>query len=89
MWPLSYLANQVKQQRRPAAVDNSFMAWEKDCSSAIQAMLDRYCDKRDAADEKLFKFMYENSWMKNPVRQPLVWRTANRPGNRATAYGKT
>jgi tellurite resistance protein len=64
MWPLSYLANQVKQQRRPAAADNSFMAWEKDCSSAIQAMLDRYRDKRDAADEKLFKFMYENSWMK-------------------------
>ena len=52
------LAEQVRRNRRPAAVDNPFLAWQQIASQNIAASLDLFRDIRDSATELLFKQVY-------------------------------
>jgi pimeloyl-ACP methyl ester carboxylesterase len=66
MIPFKAWASNVKGdgQRRPAAEDNPFSAWEKTMSGIIVDCLNYYRDARDAGSELMFQTMYENPWMK-------------------------
>lgn len=64
LWGLQLLAPCVKSVRRPAKEDNPFVQWEKSVSTLIEASLDNFRDQRDKYHENLFKFLYDNSWMK-------------------------
>ncbi|WP_372678938.1 DUF3141 domain-containing protein [Desulfosarcina sp.] len=65
MAPVGAWAAQVKEKgnRRPAAEDNLFSAWEAIWSKSIVDGMNLYRDVRDAASESMFKAMYENPWM--------------------------
>jgi pimeloyl-ACP methyl ester carboxylesterase/tellurite resistance protein len=66
MAPVKTWAAQVKEKdnRQPVTEDNLFSAWEAFWSQSIIAEMNLYRDVRDAACESIFKFMYENPWMK-------------------------
>jgi hypothetical protein len=64
MAPVRQAAEAIKQQRRPAATDNPWRAWETLVSDMIVDGLNLYRDTRDAACEMLFKALYENPGMK-------------------------
>ncbi len=66
MMPFKTWAASIKSdgQRRPAAEDNPFSAWEKTMSGIIVDWLNYYQDARDAGSELMFQAMYENPWMK-------------------------
>ncbi|WP_332696073.1 DUF3141 domain-containing protein, partial [Bosea sp. (in: a-proteobacteria)] len=51
-------AEQVRADRRPAAPDNPFLAWQEIVSRNIVASLDLFRDIRDSATELLFKQVY-------------------------------
>jgi pimeloyl-ACP methyl ester carboxylesterase len=63
MWTIKTLAQMVKAQRKPVGADNPFVKQEKQAAGQIEKALDDYRDKRDAAQEKLFKMIYESPWM--------------------------
>jgi tellurite resistance protein len=54
----------VRAHRRPVEPDNPFLKWEKWFSTAVQSSLNSYRDLRDRLQERLFKRLYDNSWMK-------------------------
>jgi hypothetical protein len=58
MLPIAAAAEAVRQARRPAAVDNTFVAWQENGSKAIIEGLDRWRDLRDAWCERLFFAIY-------------------------------
>jgi pimeloyl-ACP methyl ester carboxylesterase len=58
MQQVAQLAEQVRQQRRPAAPDNPFLAWQTKVSEEIIAALDGYRDQRDSLMEKAFLAIY-------------------------------
>jgi len=60
MWTIKSLAEMVRAQRRPVAPDNPYLQAEQRASAAIERGLDGYRDARDAAQEKLFKAIYES-----------------------------
>jgi pimeloyl-ACP methyl ester carboxylesterase len=60
MWTIKSLAEMVRAQRQAVSADNAFVKAEKQVSAAIEQGLDRYRDARDAAQEKLFKAIYES-----------------------------
>ena len=66
MFPFKSWASNIKHngQRRPAAEDNLFSAWEGTISDIIVDWLNYYRDARDAGCELMFQTMYENPWMK-------------------------
>jgi hypothetical protein len=66
MAPVKTWGAQVKEKenRRPAAENNLFSAWEAFWSQSIVDGMNLYRDLRDAACESMFKSMYENPWMK-------------------------
>jgi tellurite resistance protein len=66
MSPVRTWAAQVKEKdnRRPAAEDNLFSAWEVFWSKSIVDGMNLCRDVRNAACESIFKAMYENPWMK-------------------------
>lgn len=56
--PVAQLAEQVREQRQPAAPDNPFWALQKMASDAIVAGLDIWRDLRDSACERIFMATY-------------------------------
>jgi tellurite resistance protein len=66
MIPVKQTADRLREngQRRPAAKDNLFLAWEGLVSDMIVDGLDLYREARDTAWETLFKTVYESPWMK-------------------------
>jgi hypothetical protein len=67
MQQVAQLAAQVREQRRPAAADNPFLAWQAMVSDGIIAALDGYRDMRDSSLEQIFLAIYSS-----PVLQALV-----------------
>lgn len=51
-------ADLVREQRRPAAPDNPFLAWQEIISQNIVASLDLFRDIRDSTTELVFKQIY-------------------------------
>jgi len=58
MTPLSAIADQVRQNRAPAAADNPFVALQERVSNQIIAALDGWRDIRDALAESTFLTVY-------------------------------
>jgi pimeloyl-ACP methyl ester carboxylesterase len=58
MRPVARLAEQVRQQRQPAAPDNPFIRWQNKVSDGIIAALDGYRDLRDRSMEQMFLSLY-------------------------------
>jgi len=67
MKQVAELAEQVREQRKPAAPDNPWLKWQSMVSDGIIAALDDYRDKRDAGLEKLFLAIYSS-----PMLQAMV-----------------
>jgi hypothetical protein len=67
MKPVAELAEQVRENRQPAAPDNPFVKWQAIVSDNIIAALDGYRDQRDAGLEKLFLAIYSS-----PALQAMV-----------------
>ena len=67
MQQVAQLAEQVRQQRRPVAPDNPFLAWQAQMSDGIIAALDGYRDQRDSLMEKIFLAIYSS-----PALQAMV-----------------
>ncbi|MEE4357656.1 MAG: DUF3141 domain-containing protein [Desulfococcaceae bacterium] len=63
MLPVSSLASQIRENRRPADPENSLLAVEKAMSASIAAGLDWYRDVRDAGSEFIFRMLYDNPLM--------------------------
>jgi uncharacterized tellurite resistance protein B-like protein len=64
LWPFDLMGHWVRVHRRPVEPDNPFLRWETLFSSAVQSSLNSYRDSRDRFQERLFKVVYDNSWMK-------------------------
>ena len=58
--PVKWLAEQVKDIRRPAAEDNPFAVMEQYCSDTLEIGLNCYRDMRDLAQEWVFNSIYDN-----------------------------
>jgi pimeloyl-ACP methyl ester carboxylesterase len=58
MAPFAALAPMVREQRRPAAPDNAFLAWEALWADGVERSLDLWRDLRDATFESAFHAMY-------------------------------
>ena len=67
MQQVAQLAEQVRQQRKPVASDNPFLAWQAKMSDGIIAALDGYRDQRDSLLEKIFLAIYSS-----PALQAMV-----------------
>ncbi len=67
MKQVAQLAEQVRQQRRPIAPGNPFLAWQAQMSDWIIAALDGYRDQRDSIMEKTFLAIYSS-----PALQAMV-----------------
>ena len=67
MKPVARLAEQVREQRQPAAPDNPFVKWQAMVSDGIIAALDGYRDQRHSSMEKLFLAIYSS-----PMLQAMV-----------------
>jgi pimeloyl-ACP methyl ester carboxylesterase len=67
MQQVAQLAEQVRRQRKPAASDNPFLAWQTQMSDGIIAALDGYRDQRDGIMEKMFLAIYSS-----PALQAMV-----------------
>ena len=60
---LAKMAEQTRQDRKPARDDNPFTAFERMMSGQIVAGLDMWRDMRDTAAEWTFLFTYGNPWL--------------------------
>ena len=58
MQPLAQLAEQVRQQRQPAAPDNPFFAWQAMVSEQVIAALNAWRDFQEMSAEQLFLAIY-------------------------------
>jgi hypothetical protein len=67
MKPVAELAEQVRENRQPAAPDNPLLKWQATVSDGIIAALDGYRDQRDSLVEKTFLAIYSS-----PALQALV-----------------
>ena len=67
MRPLAGLAERVREERKPAAADNSLAKLEAEVSHQIEAALDGYRDLRDRWYEQVFLAVYGS-----PLLQALV-----------------
>ena len=67
MRPLAGLAEQVREERQPAAADNPLAKLEAEASRQIEAALDGYRDLRDRWYEQVFLAVYGS-----PLLQALV-----------------
>ncbi|MCD5329477.1 DUF3141 domain-containing protein [Chromobacterium piscinae] len=84
LWWLPDLAAKVREQRRPVAADNPLWLWQEQLSGFIVQSLDHYRDLRDAAQEQLFRAVYESPQLATlvgvapagePRNQALTWET--------------
>ena len=73
MQQVAQLAEQVREQRQPAAPDNPLLQWQAMVSDGIIAALDGYRDQRDSSLEKIFLAIYSS-----PVLQAMVGLGADR-----------
>ena len=64
MRPVKNIASITRQNRKPAAADNPFVAMEKEFSSYIDSVLDIYRDYRDLSQEQLFQQIYGSEWLR-------------------------
>jgi pimeloyl-ACP methyl ester carboxylesterase len=62
LWVKS-MAETVRENRRPVAPDNPFVAAERQVSDRIEQALDQYRDVRDDMSERMFKAIYESQWL--------------------------
>jgi uncharacterized protein DUF3141 len=78
-------AESVRRHRRPVAADNPFLALEHKASEQIERSLDRYREGRDRAIERLFKAIYEATWLQAALglRGAAGARSAVRPRDEA------
>ena len=60
---LASAAEQVRSDRRPAAVDNPFLQWEKAFSDWMTQSLDAYREWRDMLMEQTFFGIYGQPWL--------------------------
>jgi tellurite resistance protein len=60
LWPLQVMAHAVREDRRPAATDNSLVKTQQAISQQIEKSLDQYRDMRDRYQELLFKTIYNS-----------------------------
>ena len=67
MRQVAQLAEQVRQNRQPAAADNPLVEWQAKFSEGIVAALDGYRDLRDATLEQIFLATYSS-----PLLQAMV-----------------
>ena len=67
MQQVAQLAEQVRAQRQPVALDNPLLQWQQAMSQAIIAALDGYRDLRDASIERIFLSVYGS-----PVLQAML-----------------
>ena len=58
MAPVATLAEQVRNNRRPVAADNPFIAMQENISNQIVAALDAWRDFNEALAERLFMATY-------------------------------
>ncbi len=58
MLPLAGMAEAVRRDRRPAALDNPFLAMERAWADAVERSFDRWRDMRDAWTESAFHAIY-------------------------------
>jgi pimeloyl-ACP methyl ester carboxylesterase len=79
--PLSEMARQVQEKRRPAAADNPFGTIERKIAHQIVAGLDAWRDLRDDAIERAFLLTYGNPWLQAAMGvDPKETRTFRRAG---------
>ncbi len=82
MQQVALLAEQIRQERKPAAADNPLIAWQNSLSEGVVTALDSYRDLRDATLEQIFMATYSS-----PILQAMVGLRASdesprrRPGN--------
>ena len=81
MQTVKTLAEHVRTSRQPVSKDNPFLQAEKRTATWIEKSLDLYRDGRDAAQEKLFKAVYDSPQLAAAVGlSPANWRAgASRP----------
>jgi hypothetical protein len=60
MWPITKLAEQVRQQRRPSGADNPLLDWQRMVSDSIIAALDGWRDLRNYSLERIFLAIYSS-----------------------------
>ena len=60
LWPLKFMAEAVRKDRRPASDDNALTTTEKAVSDQIVQSLNKYRDVRDQMTELTFKTIYNN-----------------------------
>lgn len=70
MAPVAGWAEQVRQNRKPAADDNPFLALERRVSELIVAQLNAYRDQRDRLSEVVFTSVYTQPWLRAAVGLP-------------------
>lgn len=70
------LADQVRSQRKPVGPDNPFWQGQEQVSESVMQTLDAWRDMRDASQEALFEFIYN---------QPMVQALAGRANPDAPA----
>ena len=58
MRPIAALAEAVRENRKPVASDNPFVAAERRMSDGIEHALDEYRRVRDLGQERMFKAIY-------------------------------
>ena len=75
---LEPLAEQVRENRRPAAPDNPFLAMQQRFSDEIVRSLDLYGEMRDTACERFFEGFYGSA----AVQAALGMRADNQPPRR-------
>ncbi len=84
LWWLPGLAAKVREQRRPVSTDNPLWQWQERMSDFIVQSLDHYRDLRDAAQEQLFRGIYESPQLATLVgvqpageerKQALAWES--------------
>ncbi|XLM22715.1 DUF3141 domain-containing protein, partial [Chromobacterium piscinae] len=84
LWWLPGLAAKVREQRRPVSADNPLWQWQERMSDFIVQSLDHYRDLRDAAQEQLFRGIYESPQLATlvgvapagePRSQALTWES--------------
>ena len=57
------LADTVRQQRRPVAPDNPFLAQERKAAERVEQALETYGLMRDRVTERLFNATYGSAWL--------------------------
>ncbi len=63
MRPLASAAQQVGENRQPAARDNLFLQWEKLFSECMTVSLNVFADWRDMMTEQIFFGIYSQPWL--------------------------